>query len=116
MTPPDPSGTTPPLPRRSLLRLRGIGRLDFAMPLSDADRALLEFEESWWQRPGAKATAIRRRFGFSPSAYYRRLASLVDSGEAMEHAPLLVRRLRVRRAARRRHRFEGAAVPDNRQR
>ena len=86
------------------------------MPLSDTDRALLEFEESWWQRPGAKASAIRRRFGFSPSAYYRRLATLVDSPDALEQAPLLVRRLRLRRTARRRNRFEGAAVPDHQQR
>ena len=83
------------------------------MPLSDTDRALLDFEESWWQRPGAKATAIRRLFGVSPSAYYRRLAVLVDSAEAMAHAPLLVRRLRLRRSTRRRHRFEGAAAPDH---
>lgn len=86
------------------------------MPLSDDDRALLEFEESWWQRPGAKATAIRHRFGFSPTAYYRRLAELVDSSEALDHAPLLVRRLRARRAERRRSRFEGAVVPEHQQR
>lgn len=82
------------------------------MPLSDTDRALLEFEESWWQRPGAKAAAIRHRFGCSPSAYYRRLAVLIDSSDALAQAPLLVRRLRLRRAVRRRHRFEGAAAPE----
>ena len=83
------------------------------MPLSDTDRALLEFEESWWQRPGAKAPAIRLRFGLSPSAYYRRLSALVDSADALEQAPLLVRRLRLRRTTRRRNRFEGVAVPDH---
>ena len=86
------------------------------MPLSDADRALLEFEESWWQRPGPKAPAIRRGLGISPSAYYRRLAVLVDSSEALEQAPLLVRRLRLRRTTRLRHRYEGAVAPDHRQR
>jgi len=81
------------------------------MGLSDGDRALLDFEESWWQGAGSKAAAIRRRFGISSSAYYRRLAALVDSADALEHAPLVVRRLRRRRSAQRKHRFEGAAAP-----
>ncbi|MHB8329297.1 MAG: DUF3263 domain-containing protein [Acidimicrobiales bacterium] len=80
------------------------------MPLTDGDRALLDFEGSWWTRPGAKATAIRQRLGISASVYYRRLAALVDSTDALEHSPLLVRRLRRRRNARLRHRFEGVAV------
>lgn len=83
------------------------------MPLSDADRALLDFEESWWQRPGTKGDAIRHLFGFSPNTYHRRLTALVDSAEAMDHAPLLVRRLRLQRAARRRNRFQGAVAPEN---
>jgi hypothetical protein len=83
------------------------------MSLNDAERALLDFEESWWQRPGAKGVAIRRQLGISPSAYYRRLTVLIDSSDALEHAPLLVRRLRRERTARRRNRFEGQAVPDH---
>ena len=83
------------------------------MSLSDGDRSLLEFEENWWQRPGPKAEAIRRRFGISASAYYRRLAALVDSDDALDHAPLVVRRLRRQRSARRKTRFEGAAAPNH---
>jgi len=83
------------------------------MSLSDGDRSLLEFEENWWQRPGPKAEAIRRRFGISASAYYRRLAVLVDSDDALDHAPLVVRRLRRQRTARRKTRFEGAAAPNH---
>lgn len=86
------------------------------MSLSDADRGLLEFEEAWWQRPGTKAAAIRQLIGISPSAYYRRLAGLVDSADALEHAPLLVRRLRMRRTARLRTRFEGAVAPGHQHR
>jgi len=81
------------------------------MTLNAEDRHILEFEGSWWTRPGAKATAIRERLGISPTRYYRRLGELVDTTEALHHAPLVVRRLRRRRHERRRDRFEGAAAP-----
>jgi len=81
------------------------------MGLSQRDMEILEFEGSWWASPGSKASAIRQRLGISPTHYYRRLAMLVESPDAMEHAPLLVRRLRLRRSQRRRDRFEGAAQP-----
>jgi Protein of unknown function (DUF3263) len=81
------------------------------MGLSERDREILEFEESWWAHPGSKASAIRERLGISPTQYYRRLGELVESSDAMAHAPLLVRRLRLRRRQRRRDRFEGAAQP-----
>jgi hypothetical protein len=78
------------------------------MNLTDTDRDVLDFEESWWTRPGAKATAIRQRLRMSPTSYYRRLDALVDNAEALQHAPLLVRRLRRRRLERRKGRFETA--------
>lgn len=83
------------------------------MALTEVDRALLDFEESWWQRPGSKKAAIRQGLGISASAYYRRLASLIDSSDALDHAPLVIRRLRRQRNARRKHRFEGAAAPSH---
>jgi hypothetical protein len=79
------------------------------MALNDRDRQILDFEESWWTRPEKKAVAIRTRFGISPTQYYRHLGELVDGGTAVEHFPLLVRRLRRRRIERRRGRYEGAA-------
>ena len=81
------------------------------MGLSDHDRKILEFEESWWTRPGAKATGIRDHLGMSPTRFYRRLAELADSDEALAHAPLVVRRLRRRRLDQRRGRFETNAAP-----
>ncbi len=36
------------------------------MALSDRDRAVLEFERSWWTQPGSKEMAIRTRLGLSP--------------------------------------------------
>ena len=97
--------------RGSLLRARCIGRLDPAMGLTDQDRQILEFEESWWIRPEAKASGIRHRLGMSPTGYYRRLAELVDTDDALEQAPLVVRRLRRRRLDQRRGRFETTAAP-----
>ncbi|MGH9019313.1 MAG: DUF3263 domain-containing protein [Acidimicrobiales bacterium] len=79
------------------------------MALNDWDRQILEFEESWWTRPEKKSVAIRNAFGISPTAYYRQLDGLADSGTALEDFPLLVRRLRRRRTERRRGRYEGAA-------
>jgi hypothetical protein len=81
------------------------------MTLTDADREILDFEQSWWTRPGSKAGTIRKHLGISPAVYYRRLAELIDLPAALEHAPLLVRRLQRRRAQRRKDRFEGAALP-----
>ncbi|HUY22884.1 MAG TPA: DUF3263 domain-containing protein [Acidimicrobiales bacterium] len=79
------------------------------MALTDQDRKILDFEESWWTRPGAKAAAIRERLGMSPTRYYRRLSELVDAAGAFEHAPLVVRRLQRRRRDQRRNRFETPA-------
>jgi hypothetical protein len=81
------------------------------MGFTDQDRRILDFEESWWTRPGAKASGIRHRLGMSPTGYYRRLAELVDTDEALQHAPLVVRRLRRRRDLQRRGRFETTAAP-----
>jgi hypothetical protein len=78
------------------------------MALSDRDRAILEFERSWWKSPGPKRSEIRRRFGLSASRYYELLADLALSDDAMEHDPLVVKRLRRSRDHRRRERFEGS--------
>jgi hypothetical protein len=79
------------------------------MALNKRDQQILEFEQSWWTRPEKKAAAIRSHFGISPTHYYRQLAELTDSDTALEHFPLLVRRLRRRRMERRRGRYEGNA-------
>ena len=74
--------------------------------MTDRDKEILDFEASWWTRPGPKAEAVRVHLGMSPTLYYRRLAALVDSEEAVAHAPMVVHRLRRRRDERRRERFE----------
>lgn len=77
------------------------------MGLSERDRAILEFEGSWWTEPGPKEAAIKARLGISASRYRQLLAALIDSEEAAGADPLLVRRLRRERDRRRRARFEG---------
>lgn len=75
-----------------------------AVPLSDLDRDLLDFEREWWRFAGAKEPAIRDRFAMSSGDYYRALSRLMDRDAAMEHDSLLVRRLRRQRLVRQRER------------
>lgn len=64
------------------------------MPLSDRDRALLSFEARWHVNGGAKDEAIRADLDMPPARYYQLLGRLIDTAEALEHDPMLVRRLR----------------------
>lgn len=66
---------------------------------------LLEFERSWGKLSVRKELAVRRRFGLSPARYYQLLNRLIDRPEALEYDPMLVRRLRRLREARRSKRF-----------
>jgi hypothetical protein len=77
------------------------------MPLSPRERAILDFERTWWSLPGPKEQAIRAELELSPTRYYQLLADLIESGEAMDYDPLVVRRLRRLRDRRRRARWEG---------
>jgi hypothetical protein len=77
------------------------------MPLSSRERAILDFERTWWSLPGPKEQAIRGELELSPTRYYQLLADLIESGEAMDYDPLVVRRLRRLRDRRRRARWEG---------
>jgi len=80
------------------------------MALSDRDRAILDFERSWWALDGPKEAAIRERLGLSPARYYQVLGALLDSADAEAYDPLVVRRLRRLRERRRRARFEGRSA------
>ncbi|MDE0547118.1 DUF3263 domain-containing protein [Microbacterium sp. C7(2022)] len=70
------------------------------MPLDDRDRALLDFEVQWTQHVGAKEEAIRAQLNMAPARYYQLLARLIDTIEAQEYDPMLVRRLRRQRDTR----------------
>ena len=90
-----------------MLVIRGQGCEAHWVPLSARDRAILDFERTWWQLPTSKTEEIRTRFGFSASSYYRALHVLVDRVEAMDYDSLTVLRLRKRREQVRRDRIEG---------
>lgn len=64
------------------------------MPLTDRDRALLDFESAWLRHVGAKEEAIRADLGLSPARYYQLLGRLIDSADAQAYDPMLVKRLR----------------------
>ena len=79
--------------------------MDSVDGLEDRSRAILDLERGWWQQEGSKERAIRQRFGLSAARYYQILNSLIDSPEALRYDPLLMKRLRRLRTARRRQRF-----------
>ena len=77
------------------------------MPLTERDRAILRFEGEWRRHGGAKEEAIRADLGLSPARYYQLLGRLIDTAEAQEHDPMLVKRLRRLREARASARVHG---------
>lgn len=70
--------------------------------LSDLDMRILAFERSWWRQPGAKEREIGEVLQMTATRYYQLLNELIDRPEAAEFDPVLVARLRRRRATRNR--------------
>lgn len=62
--------------------------------LDSEDKAILDFERSWWMEPGAKDQAIEHSLGLTSSAYYSRLLAVIERGVAFEYDPLTVLRVR----------------------
>ncbi|PJJ57023.1 uncharacterized protein DUF3263 [Mumia flava] len=73
-------------------------------PLTETERDILAFERGWWKHAGIKEQAVRERFGLTATRYHQRLNALIDREAALEHDPLLVRRLRRLRDDRRQSR------------
>ena len=67
---------------------------------------MLEFERSYWTLDDPKPAAIRARFQCSVDEYYSELSELLEQPAAMEHDPLVVRRLQRQRLRRRRERLD----------
>ena len=72
--------------------------------LATRDREILAFERQWWKYAGAKEQAIKELFDMSATRYYQVLNALIDTQEALEADPMLVKRLRRLRASRQRAR------------
>ncbi|MGV9194627.1 DUF3263 domain-containing protein [Microbacterium sp. MC2] len=74
------------------------------MPLSDRDRALLDFEARWQRHDAEKEEAVRTELGLTPARYYQLLSRLLDAADAVAYDPMLVHRLRRLRDSRERAR------------
>ena len=68
--------------------------------LTRREHDLLAFERQWWKYAGSKEDAIKELFSMSATRYYQVLNALVDRPEALASDPMLVKRLRRRRASR----------------
>lgn len=68
--------------------------------LTDRDRAILTLEAAWPRHSGMKEEKIRTQLGMSPPRYYQLLGRLIETEQALQFDPLLVRRLRRLRDAR----------------
>lgn len=72
--------------------------------LSQRDIDILDFERSWWKHAGAKERAIKERFDMSATRYYQLLNDLLEKPAALDHDPILVKRLKRLRTYRQRQR------------
>lgn len=69
--------------------------------LSQRDRAILDFEQSWWESATPRGQAVREQFQLTESEYAEVLNQLIASETALLAEPLLIRRLRRLRDRRR---------------
>ena len=74
--------------------------------IDERQQAMLEFERNFWTFDEPKESLIRARFQCSADEYYAELNDLLELPAAMDHDPLVVRRLRRQRARRRRERLD----------
>jgi hypothetical protein len=72
--------------------------------LNERDIDILDFERSWWKHAGVKEQAIKERFDMSATRYYQVLNDLLENPAALEHDPILVKRLKRLRTYRQRQR------------
>jgi hypothetical protein len=63
-------------------------------PLTRLEKSVLDFERVLWNHIRAKEEAIRKTFDVSPARYFQFLAVIIRKDAALDHDPLLVRRLR----------------------
>lgn len=73
---------------------------DLAAAREERIRRVLDFEAGWSNHGGAKARAIRAEFGWTTTRYYQVLDGLLETQAAVQHDPMLVRRLLRLREAR----------------
>ena len=64
------------------------------MALTERERALVDFERTWWLEGRTKTEVVRTRLAVSLARYNQMLAELVAMPEAEDYDPLVVRRVR----------------------
>ncbi|MEL4505375.1 DUF3263 domain-containing protein [Luteococcus sp. H138] len=69
-------------------------RHDDLPALGESQAAILDFERSWTGSRSLREQEIRARFDLSMPRYYQLLNQIIDEPAALQHDPLLVRRLR----------------------
>ena len=75
--------------------------------LSERHAAMLDFERSWWNADQPRDHEIRARFQCSPEEYHAELTAVLEDPAAMDHDPLVVRRMKRLRVRARQARLEG---------
>jgi hypothetical protein len=74
--------------------------------IDERQQAMLEFERTFWTFDEPKEMLVRARFQCSADEYYAELNELLELPGALEHDPLVVRRLQRQRVRRRRERLD----------
>ena len=77
--------------------------------LCERSAAMLDFERAWWNNDEPRDQVIRARFQCSPEEYHAELTTVLDDPAALEHDPLVVRRLKRLRLRARKARLDGTA-------
>jgi hypothetical protein len=60
---------------------------------NEEDRAILDFERTWWREPGPKDQAIELALGLTAEAYYDHLLRIVGMPSALAYDPLTIKRV-----------------------
>ena len=68
--------------------------------LSERDMRILAFERRGWRSPGVKEQAMAEVLDLPATRYYQLLNELIDTPEALQFDPSLVKRLRAQRSRR----------------
>jgi hypothetical protein len=75
--------------------------------LTERERAIIDFEATWWSAEESRTTTIRARFACSEEEYYQQLNRLLDHPGRCRSTRWSCRRLRRQRERRRRARIDG---------
>ena len=73
-------------------------------PLTESQKATLDFEATPFKYMGQKEQAAYDTFGHSLTRHFQKLNALLDNPAAVEHNPMMVNRLRRQRDERQKSR------------